>query len=255
MMNFTVYHQEARRVFRGVRGKKSPHGHCFGGAADYAGLTANEGQPPVHLLFRLNMADPAVGVTLDGVQWLPLLCAIRYGACDLGYRVLSDGVIKILYQEEAEAWDDFPYDGYAEKLRSQPMSLVEARYDPGNPRDALLCAGVFGYDALTPVQFDKLVRYVVKHRMYDPDIFGWKSPEEYLREGNPWPFVQGPPNRACPEPSCANRQRRGSLRTFAIFEEEEKKVRKLWGPNCDGLQIVYQICPLCGAIHTSNQCT
>ena len=36
----------------------------FGGAADYTGLVTYKRQPPVHLLFRLNTADPAVGVTL-----------------------------------------------------------------------------------------------------------------------------------------------------------------------------------------------
>jgi hypothetical protein len=31
-----------------------------------------------------------VGVSLPGAEWLPFLCAIRYGACDQGYQVVSD---------------------------------------------------------------------------------------------------------------------------------------------------------------------
>src|SRR5262245_45899839 len=115
-MFFAVFHQETRRIFIGTRGKKSRFGHSFGGAAEYDGLKRFKGQPPAHLLFRLNLSDPAVGINLPGVQWLPLLCAIRYGACDLGYRILSDSSVKILYQRETKAWDGFPYDDYPGKL-------------------------------------------------------------------------------------------------------------------------------------------
>src|SRR5437762_4018977 len=117
-MYLAVFHPETRRVFRGKGGKKARFGHMFGGTTEYAGLAAWKRQPPVHLLFRLNTADPAVGVTLPGVQWLPLLCAIRYGACDLGYRVLSDGEVKILHQTESKAWRGFPYKDYPKKIPS-----------------------------------------------------------------------------------------------------------------------------------------
>jgi hypothetical protein len=63
-LQLAVIHEEARHVFRGVRNRKSKFGHMFGGAADYEGLIADKGQPPVHLLFRLNTADPAVGSRL-----------------------------------------------------------------------------------------------------------------------------------------------------------------------------------------------
>ncbi len=49
-------------------------------------------------------------------------------------------------------------------------------------------------------------------------------------------------------------ERAGGLRTIGIFREEPARVRGLWGPNCGSLQIIYQICPECGAIRTSNQC-
>src|SRR5262249_59735794 len=105
---------------------------------DSPGLRVKRGQPAVHLLFRLNTAGPALGVhlagarsvrsrspvswrrrrapgkALPGPQWLPLLCAIRYGACDLGYRVVSEGEVKILRQGEVRAWEGFPYADYPE---------------------------------------------------------------------------------------------------------------------------------------------
>jgi hypothetical protein len=75
---------------------------------------------------------------------LTLLCAIRYGACDLGYRVVSDTEVAILHRREKRAWDGFPYDGYPAKLPPEPIDITEEVYDPANLRDALSYAEVFG---------------------------------------------------------------------------------------------------------------
>jgi hypothetical protein len=251
-MSLALFHPETRRVFRGKRGRQSRYGHTFGGAADYAGLVAHKRQPPA-LLFRLNTADPAVGVTLPGAQWLPLLCAIRYGACDLGYRVVSDQEVTILHQAEKKAWDGFPRDAYPEKLPVQPVALEETAYDPDKVEHGLFYAGVFGYRALSPEQYARLVRHVETEDL--PDLFGWESAEAYLEEGNSLPFVQGRPVDDCPDPRCGNHGRASSLRIFAIFQEAEQEARTLWGPNGENLQIIYQVCPKCAAIRTSNQCT
>ena len=250
-MFLELFHPASRQVFRGKRGHGSEYGHVFGGASDYAGLAAFSGEPAVHLLFRLNTADPAVGVTIPGVRWLPLLCAIRYGACDLGYRVTSDRDVKILHQRETRAWDGFPYDGYPDRLPASPLLLEEGVYDPSDPKNALFYAGVFGYDALSPEQFAALARQVEKDGLLD--IFDYETGEGYLREGNCLPFSQGPPVEGCPAPGCPNHGRGSSLRTLAIFQEGRPEARDLWGPNCGSLQIVYQICPACSAIRTTNQ--
>jgi hypothetical protein len=172
-----LFHQETRRVFRGTRGRKSRFEHTFGGTANYAGLSPLKGEPPLHLLFDLNTEDPAVGVTLPKARWLPLLCAVRYGACDLGYRVVSDKRVKILYLAEATAWEGFPYDGYPEQFKARPVAFEEGSYDPGSVSDALLYGGVFGYGALSPRQYARLVRHVEKKGL--PEMFGWESAEAY----------------------------------------------------------------------------
>ena len=86
-MAITVFHQSSKRVIIGIFGRKTRYGHTYGSPVDYSGLAAFRRQPPVHVLFRLNADDPEVGVKLPKAQWLPLLCAIRYGACEVGYRV------------------------------------------------------------------------------------------------------------------------------------------------------------------------
>src|SRR5262249_30474144 len=244
---------------------------------DSPGLRVKRGQPAVHLLFRLNTADPALGVTLTGaqslrsrsqaswrrrrapgkalpgVQWLPLLCAIRYGACNLGYRVVSEGKVKILHQSEARPWDGFTYVDYPEKLTSKPVAFEEGAYDRDDVDDVLAYAGVFGYGALSPSQYARLIRHVKKEGL--PRLFGYPSAEAFLEEGNGWPFLQGPPDDECPDPACTNHRRKASLRTFAIFwdawdprEERRKEMTALRGPTCERLQIIYQGCPAWGAI-------
>jgi hypothetical protein len=255
-MEFAIFHHDPNRIFSGKRGVKGPFGHRFGGPADYSGLAAYKAQPPVHLLFRLNTADARVGVTIPGATWLPLLCAIRYGACDLGYRVLSDDRVHILHQSVTKAWKGFPSADYPAVLPGKPVGFGEVGYDPADPHDALCFSGVFGYDALTTEQYAALSRVVVEEGLYDPDDpMDYETPEDFVREGIAFPFVQGPPMDGCPDPSCRRHGVTRALRTFAIFQEDDKKSKNLWGRSCENLQIIYQICPACGAIRTTNQCT
>jgi hypothetical protein len=253
-MSLIIFHQDSRRIFRGEYAIAPAFEHRIGGAADYVGLTAYEGQPAVHVLSRLDTTDPTVGVMISSARWLPLLCAIRYGACDLGYRVISDSAVQILCQREKKEWDGFSYDGYPTTLPEETVALRETPYDPSNPTHALCYAGVFGYEALTPQQYADLTRHVMNERLFVPGIMDFNTPEEFLQE-NGWPFAQGRPVDDCPNASCPNHGRASSLRHFAIFQEDDSnKVRRLWGPNCDSLQVIYQICPACQAIRTCNQC-
>lgn len=252
-MALTIFHEHTRRVFRGERATSSSLGHSFGGTCEYAGTLLNKGEPPVHLLFRLSLTDASVGITIPGVQWLPFLCAIRYGACELGYRVVSDGEVKICRCKENKAWEGFPYEGYPDVLPGSPFEFRETPYDPGNPEDVLFYAGVFGYDGLTKEQYEELVRHVEKQKL--AKLHGWKTTDAFLQEGNSWPFLQGRPNQDCPDPACRNHGQRSALRTLAVFMEERKYKDNLWGPSCDNLEIIYQICPVCAAISTTNQST
>jgi hypothetical protein len=254
-MFFAIFQQTIKRVTRGKRGGGNPFGHRFGGPADYAGLQAFPRQPPVHLLFRLNTADPLVGVSLSGAEWLPLLCAIRYGACRLGYRVASNDAVKILHQVEKKAWRGFPTAGFPKALPAQPLDLFEVSYDPADPKEALFYGGVFGFDALTKKQFAKVVRFVTDEGWFNPECGEGETVEDYLRQGAGGPFVQGPPDDGCPDPACRLYNKTAALRPFALFQEDDRSAEELWGPYGENLQIIWQTCPSCGAILVTNQCT
>jgi hypothetical protein len=246
---FSILHEDTKRAFRGKRGRKSRFGHMFGGSADYAGLRMKQQEPPVHLLFRLNTEDEAVGSRGIEAKWLPLLCAIRYGACEMAYRVLSDEKVKILHRHD-KVWDGFPYDGFPDVLPAKPVSLRDT-YDPQDLKDVYWHATVFGYDSLSPKKFAELARRV--ERNFGLERGAGKSHLETFSYSEF--FVQGKPSNPCPEPKCSNRRHKGSMRILATFEEDSNKSASLWGPSCENLQIIWLICPKCSAIFVTNQCT
>lgn len=233
----------------------SRYGHTFGSDVSYTGLRAFRGKPPVHVLLRLNMDDPAVGVPAQPSRWLPLLCAIRYGACDLGYRVVSDRGVEIFHQTEAKPWRGFPYPGYPTRLQPRPISYRLMPNDRDPQLDELKKIGVFGHDWLSRKQFGGLVRYVVQKGIWDRSISAWASPDEAVREAC-WPLIQGRPDNDCPDPRCRNHDQKGAMKVFSVFEEDSwEGGRQLWGPDCGSLQIIHEFCPSCGAIRATNQCT
>lgn len=249
-----LFDQPNRTIMRGTRRRKSPFAHSFGGGADYSGLTAAKASVPVHVLFRINTDDPLVPVSLGRrTNWLPLLCAIRYGACAIGYKVVSNDKVAILRQSDTQPWDGFPYADYPETLPRENVRIGDNVYDASKPKDALFYGGIFGFDHLTEEQMRKIERLVVSKQVYDPE-FDQETPGQFIRESC-WPYVQGAPEEDCPNPNCKNHGQTSSLRTVAIFHESAKRIQKLWGPHCGNLQIIYQICSRCKAIQVTNQCT
>jgi hypothetical protein len=254
-MNFEIIRQKQNGVTIGLAGQKGPFGHCFGGKNEYGGLQAFRGQPSAHLLFRLNTEDDAVGVQLPKAKWLPLLCAIRYGACELAYQVLSDDSVKIISQSEKTAWPDFPFKDFPDELRARPVNLVAVEYDPNDVEIAFQYAAIFPPDQLTPKQLGKLVKYVEKNDLWLEMDSEYDTIEGYVLHGIEMPFVQGPPKSSCPNRSCSQHAAKKPMRVFAIFQEGWDTCHKLWGPNGEDLQIIYEICPKCQTIQVSNQCT
>jgi len=251
-MFLAFFHLAERLVFRGQRGRGDRFGHTSGGSVSYVGLRTSPDKPPAHLLFRLDTADPCVGVRLSTSQWLPLLCPIRYGGCAMGYRVISDTEVRILRMGEAEALEGFPRDDYPEELPVESLRVVPGDYDPSDTGDVWFYAGVFGYDHLTPLQYAQMVRDIDESGAWDDGTAA--NAEEYARD-NELPYVQGRPQTECPDPACANHSRPASLRTIAVFEEHAELADEMWGPDCGVPQVIWQVCPLCEAIAVENQAT
>lgn len=261
-MFFVLFDHDMRRLSFGERSGQSKYGHTFGTLVDYSGLKVGRGKPPVHVLFRINLKDPCVSLKLGTISWLPLLCAIRYGACHLGYRVDSDDSVTILHQADRQLWDGFPSADYPTILPVEPVAFRRRKYRATDPQDVYVWAGVFGYEHVSQRQFGRVVNWAQEVGVVDEtDLSEGETIESFLRESE-CPFVQGRPVEACPNPDCPNSRRKQSLKTLAVFSQEldpierrRGKVKSLWGDNCEDLQIIYQICPKCSAISTTNQCT
>jgi hypothetical protein len=82
------------------------------------------------------------------------------------------------------------------------------------------------------------------------------SLEELLEYFGSWPFWQGRPLDACPDPTCPNHTAEGSLHVLLLIRRTRlgTKVR-LFGEYGDYIRIIFLICPLCNALLATNECT
>jgi hypothetical protein len=237
-MPLQLIHPAERRVAYSVAADGPGFGHRLGGGG-YAGLVPPAGGPPVQALFRLNTADPAVGVTVPGAGWLPLLVALRYGGCSLGYRVVSDTEVRILAMGETEAWPGFPTPDFPDELPEVPVGLRADGYDPDNPAVAWMFSGLLGTEHLTDEQRRRVAAFAAESGLAAVG----------------WPYTGEPPADPCPDPACANHARPASLRTVALYQAGGRFAQTLWGPAPADVQLVYQMCPACGAITATSRAT
>lgn len=252
-MPLQIFHPTLRQVAYSVQPNPPRYGHYLGGSADDLKLTPAPAVP-LHLLFRINLEDPAIGLTLSGVKWLPLLCAIRYGACDLSYRVVSDSEVSILHLEQKEALPDFPTANYPASFEKLPIELATDGYNPDDPRSAWGFSAIFGTAHLNDDQKQQIVNLIRETGEYKEFRHSAEqTPLDFVAGNTGGPFFEFKPLDPCPDAQCSNSSVEGSLRTFALYMAGGAFHETLWGPNHADVQVIYQICPLCQAIHVSSQ--
>jgi hypothetical protein len=258
ILRIALFRHGDHGIFRGTRDIETRYGHTFGTDVDYKGLRPGARKPPVHVLMRLNSDDDAVDVRISGIRWIPLLCAIRYDACNLGYRVESDDRVKIISQEVTKAEKNSPYPGYPDRLAIRPIAFRRIPLVRSRPGDLMKILAVFGPASLSKREFSTVRQYVIRKRILR-ESWGYRNVDEFLREDLAWPFIQGRPKSDCPDRTCKNHGKNGTMSPFAVFEEDGpnywESVESLWGPHSESLQIIYEYCPRCFAIFTTNQCT
>src|SRR5262249_17976075 len=113
-----------------VEGNPGKYQHSFGGDFRYDGLVPDGCPMPVHLLFRLDLADPVLPFRIDAdFRFLPFFYAFRYEASPMSYRVLSDTELEILSLDRDEYTPDFPYPEFPPYLDFFSMNLVPISYE------------------------------------------------------------------------------------------------------------------------------
>lgn len=99
--------------------------HRFGGllALDVRG--APQEKPPLHRVVTLSLADPLVGIEMEGITELPLVYGFVFDGCRMKYRVVSNEVIEILELDPDEPSDDWPYPPFPSEFPSKPFAWVD----------------------------------------------------------------------------------------------------------------------------------
>jgi hypothetical protein len=264
-------------------------GHTFGGEPSALGIRFVNLETPLHLVYRLNLADPAVAVELPGLKWLPLCYGFSYAAYDgtTIYRVLSDTEVELIVPDDPQYDPHFPYVNYPTCFPQHPVSFSRQPYDPTIAEDALRLAAVFGVDRLPAAEMKRAIAIAEKKGLIaewraDATFADW-SPEDIIRCGYKEPFAQGAPLKSCDNPHCtaeieyrtepmeitfteeiadlfddrtlkieAFDVRRDSMRVFALHQPDPEDTL-LWRDAY--VQLIFEICDTCGCIRVSNQCT
>lgn len=236
---------------------ESRFGHSFGGPPAHRGARRENCQGRLlHLLHHINLADPAIGLEVAGIQWLPLYYCFDFRVNALGYRLLSDHDVQVYFwHDEANVSDteQFPDDDYPTEFPRRPIALDRFAYDPTDREDAYRMAGIFGIERLSAE--DR--RWVLEQEAESfEETCGYRAEsEEELLESFSHPFVQGPPNSRCPNPDCPNHTVPGNLRVIAMMPAEPVPGVHTFGRWGGGARLIFELCPQCHTIHVSNEST
>lgn len=293
-MSLSLFHVTTKTHYREQKEGPNAHGHSFGGDPNTFGLKFVRVSPlwrwlgwkfvalkkPLHLLYRLNLNDPAIPIRLPGITWLPLCYDFGYSAYDgkCIYRVVDDSCVELIWPEKPKFDPNFPYPKYPSSYAQSNLCLEKVPYDAKQADDALSLAAVFGVDELPPAEMQKAIKFVAENtglmKTWCGEEYGWE-PAHVVESMYPRPFLQGAPSRECENPHCtaevvrhstaitfevpefdatvnvpSRPVRRDSLTTFALYESEIRD-----SPVLDDIQLIFQLCDACHCITVRNQCT
>ncbi len=227
--------------------------HTFGGEPD-----RDDARPDcthgirLHLLYRFDLTDPLVPIAVPGLKWLPLYYVFDFRANEVGYTLHSDASMTTYFptdDENVSSDESWPSDDFPMVFPSHSIELAAHSFDPKNLDDAAQWAGVFGIRHLADDQLAELKRLIDAHC----DEIGDYPPEgddfyDYLCS----PLWQGTPNNCCINPGCENNSKPQSLNVLALVPHDPIPGLEIWGGAY--VQTIFEICPLCYTIRSSNQC-
>jgi hypothetical protein len=224
---------------RVIEGQNKKFNHHFGGNR-YSGTLPAGCSVPLNQLYVFDTRDPLVPVKISKVSYPPLFYSFAYNAGAVGYQVLSDSKIKILYMENSEAKVDFPYTNYPESFPETEVVLEELSYE-----DQKIIA--FNHFVEQPESGLKLSRADSKRleQLHYP----------FTQLGGVHVMWQDIPTVRCPNLKCSHHKNWHGMDVFAVLWNEP--VRGVYlgdkeDPDGCDVQIIFQICPKCQSIHVCN---
>jgi len=217
--------------------------HRFGGTPAHRGIKPRGNSQALHLLYTFDTRDPLVPVRVRGARYLPLYYCFPYNAGAVGYRVISDEEIKILYMETKHVQPDFPYENYPNEFPETPVSLTAITYEE-----------------------HKTLVYYLTCEDYNLRKYLSKEDRAFLKQTG-YPFTQlggiqrmwqDIPEAPCPNKQCEYYKHNCFMEVFAVVWNHPVPRVSLWDDDPKSrweVQTIFQICPLCNSIYACNRCT
>jgi len=234
------------RIARVVPGASGSFRHRFGGPRAHRGVKPHRNGPPLHLLYNFDCEDPLVPIRVADVRYLPLYYCFPYNAGAVGYRVLSDTEIEILYLETKDVVPDFPYKNYPDEFPETPVSLTPISYE--EHKTLVYYQACEDYN-LTKDYLNKEDRAVLKQIGYP-----------FTQLGGIQRMWQGVPDVPCPNKNCKYHKFNCFMQVFAVVWNRPVPNVYLWDNDPESrddfeVQTIFQVCPLCSSIYACNRCT
>lgn len=238
------------RVSRVIEETDEQFLHIFGGRRQHKGTTPQGCKAPLHLLYTFDTTDSAFPIQVPGIRYLPLYYSFPYNAGACGYRMKSDTEIEVLYMETKQLEPDFPYENYPSEFPERRVRLAPISYEQHKTLVFYLEAGETALDE--------------KDRKLIIDEFNYP----FTQLGGIHRMWQDIPSVACPNSACSNSRHQCFMQVFAVVWNQPHKGIFLWEipekakyswekdyeDTCD-VQLIFQICPKCHAIHACSRCT
>jgi hypothetical protein len=233
-----------KSIARVVPGVPGSFDHRFGGTPVHRGIKPRGGSQPLHLLYTFDTKDPLVPVRVPRVRYLPLYYCFTYNAGAVGYRVVSDAEIEILYMETKKVQPDFPYENYPIEFPETPVSLTPISYE----------------DHKTLVYYLTCEDYNLERKYFSKEdsAFLKQSGYPFTQLGGIQRMWQDTPDVPCPNRSCENHKFNCFMQVFAVVWNHPVPNVSLWDDDPKSrweVQIIFQVCPQCRSIYACNRCT
>ncbi|HXQ37355.1 MAG TPA: hypothetical protein VN843_25320 [Anaerolineales bacterium] len=233
-----------KSVARVVPNVQGSFNHSFGGPAVHRGSKPRGNSQPLHLVYTLDTKDPSVPVHIPRVRYLPLYYCFPYNAGALGYRVVSDGEITILYMETKRVQPDFPYEGYPSEFVKTPVSLAPISYEDHKT--------LVYY--MTCEDHNLQRKYLSKKDKASLTQIGYP----FTQLGGIQRMWQGIPDVPCPNRTCEYHRYNCFMQVFAVVWNHPVPRVYLWDDDpktSTEIQVIFQICPLCDSIYVCSRGT
>lgn len=233
-----------KSIARVVPNASSSFNHLFGGMPVHRGIKPRGCSAPLHLLYTFDTKDPLVPVRIPRVRYLPLYYSFVYNAGAVGYQVVSDTEIKILYMETKKVEPDFPYENYPAAFPETPVSLTPISYE----------------DHKTLVYYLACEDYNLhrEHVSKEDKAFLKETGYPFTQLGGIQRMWQDIPDAPCPNKKCEYHKYDFFLQVFAVVWNNPVPKVHLWDNDPKSrleVQTIFQICPLCRSIYACNRCT